>query len=396
MKPSIAFLFVSLLLASSSIAQHTPPQWMTQGPYLGNETSSFEIPVQVMASKIYVEVELGGKPRRFVFDTGSPSMIDKTLAQELGLQVVGKSKGQDSHGNIIESNIVQTSINIGGTIMNKVPMFAADFAGSTATNCFIGDGVLGSELLPLGAWQIDLNKGVIRFNTDVTHMPSLGHATKTQLHSFGYTHTPFLDVQFARRARSKAMFDTGSPAYFAISTADLEGARNAKGVGNTNSGFGSAGGSLGGQAANADQLQVELKALAIDNLKLGRVGAIQRELSPSLIGAAMLKHFVVTLDIKSEAAYFNQYADGGFSHPSFGFSLAFEGEVYVAAVWDNSPAQAAGIRPGLRFTEINGVKPAFTCQGIQQALNAMQADELNLVWATGSATLSRKTSILEK
>lgn len=396
MKLFLLFLFVCIASTGSPLAQEAPPLWITQGPYLENQSASFEVPIQRIASKIYVEVVLGGKPRRFVLDTGSPSMIDKTLASELGLEVVGKSEGRDSHGNMIESNIVQTSINLGGTTMHKVPMFAADFSGSIATACLIGDGVLGSELLPLGGWQIDLEHGVLRFNTDVSSMPFVDTASRIQLHSFGYPHTPFFDVQFARRARSKAMFDTGSPAYFAISKADFKGASDAKGIGQTNTGYGSAGSSLGGQAPNAPQRQAALKSLSIDKVKLGRVGAIERELSPSLIGAPVLQHFIVTLDVKSEAAYFKQYAEGLMAHPSFGFSLAFDGDISVAAVWDNSSAQAAGLHPGLRFTAINGIKPAFTCEGIQQALNALSADEIALEWDAGSATLTDKTHILQK
>jgi hypothetical protein len=37
----------------------------------------------VRGTKLFVTVEIGGKPRRFVVDTGSPSMISSTLVKEL-------------------------------------------------------------------------------------------------------------------------------------------------------------------------------------------------------------------------------------------------------------------------------------------------------------------------
>ncbi len=395
LKPFTILLFGILICAPPVSGQEAAPPWMTQGPHLENKASSFELPFHLVASKMYVDVELGGKARRFVFDTGSPSMIDQALADELGLQPVGKSQGRDSHGNMIESNIVQTALKLGDTTIQMVPMFAADFSGSVVTQCLIGDGVLGSELLPLGAWQIDRAQGVIRFNTDASKLPAIKKATKTPLYTYGYPHIPYLDVQYAKRATSKAMFDTGSPAYFAISSADLQGAKDAGGIGKTVPGFGSAGGSLGGQAPNADQLQAELKGVSIGKIKLGRVGAVKRELSPSLIGAGILGRYVVTLDVKSQSAYFSKYAAGDLVSSSFGFTLAFNGGISVAAVWDNSPAKEAGLYPGLQFTEINGVEPAYTCAGIQEALQAMQADEINLAWETGATSLTRKTHILQ-
>ena len=192
-----------------------------------------------------------------------------------------------------------------------------------------------------------------------------------------------------------AMFDTGSSAYFAISQDDLAGTQRTKGIGNTISGYGSPGSSLGGQAPEDDQLQVELKSLSIDTIKLGRVAAIQRELSPSLIGSGFLKHFVVTLDSQDGAAYFTKYADGPYAHPSFGFTLAFDKELAVATVWDDSPAQEAGLEAGLPITSINGQETDLTCEGIHRAIQATGADEIEVAWPDGTASLSRKSHILE-
>ena len=377
-------------------AQARPPHWLTEGPHLNGNEAEFAIPIEVLGSKMYVEVMIGGKPRRFVVDTGSPSMIDKSLVRKLGLEIVGKNKGTDAHGVVIESDIVQAALTVGGVTIDKIPMFAADFTGSPVTQCFIGDGVLGSELLPLGAWQIDLANKVLRFNTDVRKLPFTGNATKTRLYSFGYPHSPILDVRFAKNATSKAMFDSGSPAYFALSPQDFDGADRARGVGNVITGYGSPGGSLGGQAPMGQQRQIELTSLSIDKVKLGRVGAIQRDLSPSLIGAGMLKHFVVTFDVKNNTAYFAQHADGPFAHPSFGFTLAFDENLSVATVWNDSPAQEAGLRPGVPLTSINGSTTDLSCEGIRQSLDAMSAQKINVEWNTGSAVLSHKINILDK
>ncbi|MDQ8205118.1 aspartyl protease family protein [Pelagicoccus sp. SDUM812003] len=372
------------------------PEWMTEGPVLSDGAASIEAPLEVVASKLYVEVEVGGKPRRFVVDTGSPSMIDAALVRELGLEVVGSSQGRDAHGALITSDIVQTTVSLGGVAFHKVPMFVADFSASEATRTFIGDGVLGSELLPLGAWQFDLKSARLRFDTDATNLPRTARAVRTRLYGFGYPHAPILDVRFAKKARSKAMFDTGSPTFFALSPADLAGASEAGGIGKRQSGYGSPGGSLGGQAPDSEQLQVELKSLSIGKIELGRVASATRESSPSLIGARILERFVVTFDSQSETAYFDRYSEDSYDRPSFGFTLAFFDGISVAVVWDDSPAQAAGLRPGMPLTSINGEATELTSEGILRALAAMEGQEISLSWEGGSAKLTSKSRFLHE
>jgi hypothetical protein len=253
----------------------------------------------------------------------------------------------------------------------------------------IGDGVLGSEILPLCAWQIDLPNSVLRCNTELEELSYVEKSARQRLYDFGYPHAPFLDVRFAREARSKAMLDTGSPAYLAISPPDLEGAGKAGGIGRTISGSGSLGGSLGGQAPSGDQVQAELKTFSIGSLDLGRVNATRREFPPSLIGASILEHFVVTLDFRSGYAWFSGYRDGPLARPSFGFSLAFEPRISVGLVWEDSPAARAGLRPGLPLTAINGEATSLSCDGIRGALQAMSGESIELEWEDGSASLSR-------
>ena len=385
-----------VLSAGTVLAQEAPPKWMTEGPKLVGPTKTIDVPLTVRGTKLYVTVDLGGKPRRFVVDTGSPSMISSALVKELGLETIGRSQGMDAHGVIIESEIVQSRLKLGGVEFSNVPMFAADFQASAALSYFIGDGVLGSELLKLGAWQIDLKNLRLRYSQDVTTLPNIKGATKIRLYDFGYPHAPIMDVRFAPHARSKAIFDTGSPTCFAISPADFNGAMKAGGVGGTITGNGSAGGSLGGQAPDRQQLQAELKTVSIGELDLGRVAAMGRASAPSLIGARLLEHFIVTFDLQSNTAFFLKFADGPLMRPSFGFSLAFDKQISVAVVWDNSPAAAAGLHPGTHVNTVNGEKLRLTSEGIRKAITAMAGQEIRLEWEGGSADLLEKTLVFER
>ena len=366
-----------------------PPRWTTEGPFVDASSISLEIPVQRIASKLYVEVEIGGEPRLFVFDTGSPSMIDAALAYELGLEAVDRREGRDSHGAVIASEIVQADLRLGDVMFRKVPLFATDFSASPAVRCLVGNGVLGSEILPLCAWQIDLPDGVLRCRTDPGDLDHVGAATQQRLYDFGYPHLPILDVGFGKDARSKAMFDTGSAGYFVLSPPDLEGADRAEAVGRKTAGSGSLGGSMGGQAPAGKQTKAELKSLSIGSLELGSVEAVVRESPPSLIGAALLEHFVVTLDARSGSAWLDPYRGGPFRSPSLGFSLAFDEEISIGLVWEDSPAARAGLSPGTPLTAINGEPTESTCEGIRRALAAMSARTVELSWEGGSAAVTR-------
>lgn len=389
-------LVLFLLHASSFVwATDEIPKWITEGPYVSEDSISLSLPVEVFASLLLIEVELGGAPRRFLFDTGSPSMINADLAAELGLEVIDQRTGRDSHGKIVETDIVQADLALGGTIFHNVPVFVTDFP--KAQRCLF-DGVLGSEVLPLCAWQIDLPESVLRCNSAVEKLGHIEEATKQPLYNSGYPHAPILDIQLAKNAVSKALFDTGSPEYFAISPPDLKGARRNGGVGKTISGIGSMGTSMGGRAPNRDQLLVQLRALKIgkdaNSIQLKRTDATLRESSPSLVGASVLQHFIVTLDSKNSGIYFDQFRDGPYARSSYGFGLDFDESVSISLVWNDSAAAAAGLHVGQRVTSINGRPTDTSCDGIRRAMRAMSSGNvIDLEWEGGSAKLARDSSL---
>ena len=370
-----------------------PPAWVSEGPVADSPSLAIDVPLEVLAGKLFVEVELGGKPRRFVFDTGSPSMLGKALTEELGLQAIDHRQGRDAHGAVIDTAIMQADIGLGDTLFRKVPVFVADFPPSAA--CLF-DGVLGSELLPLCAWQIDLPEARLRCHADRQQLDHLSNADRLTLHDFGYPHAPILDVRFSDKARSKAMFDSGSSDYFAISAQDLEGARRGRGVGRSLGGQGSMGASLGGLATPRAQQRVVLEQLQIADLRLGPTEAVLRDGAPSLIGTGLLDHFVLTLDMQQRSAWLDRYRAGPHARGSFGFGLDFSDGPRVSLLWDDSPATAAGLKLGQSITTLNGSPLGGGCGDLRRALHALSEDDMiELGWQDGGATLQRAPPLIE-
>jgi S1-C subfamily serine protease len=239
-------------------------------------------------------------------------------------------------------------------------------------------------------WQIDVPESTLRCRTDTNRLRHLDTATTETLFTFGYPHTPIFDIHFSENARSKAMFDTGYTAYLAISPPDSEGAGRNGGIAQTLSGYGSLGSSMGGAAPNAAQHQVQLMDFSIGNIPLGRVDATVRESSPSLIGASILEHYVVTLDAREAKAYFDAYRNGPYRSPSFGFGLSFEDDVAVSLIWEHSPAATAGLKVGDVITSINGQPVSASCDGMRQLMRVMsEANSLDVEWNGGVETLTR-------
>lgn len=366
-------LSVATLVAASPLsAQSSPPAWLSEGPRVDARDFAFELPLQVIAGKLIITIELGGKPRRFVFDTGSPSMMGRPLADELGLETIDRRQGRDAHGAVVDTAIAQSDLRLGEVEIRKVPIYVADFP--PAAQCLF-DGVLGSELLPLCAWQIDLPGSALRCDTDLQRLSHIESAQRLNLYDFGYPHAPIFDIRLARKASSKAMFDTGASDYFVISPPDLEGAQRNRGVRSSVAGHGSLGTSAGGAAPNRPQQRVHLKSLGLDEIELGRVDAPLREAAPSLLGAALLQHFVITLDARSKAAYFDRHRDGPFHRPDYGFNLGFDPTPRVSLVWEDSPAARAGLKVGQQIDAINGQKLDGSCSSMLDALQALSKGE---------------------
>jgi len=378
------------IAAFCAAANAQAPAWVTEGPRIDGDAVAVELPVEAIASKLYVQVGVGGKARRFVVDTGSPSMISAELATELGLKSIDTIRGTDAHGVTIESPVVQLDMDLAGTRVSKVPVVVADFSRTPAAACLVGDGVLGAELLPLCAWQFDLPDRALRCHTDPGSLQHVDGATRQSLYDFGYPHIPYVDIRLAQNAVSKAMFDTGSPHAVAISPPDLGGAERNGAVTGTTTGYGSPGTSLGGPAPMQDLRRVDLGAFSVGETALGPVRAVVREAPPTLIGAPLLAHYVVTLDVRSETAYLDRHTTGEpLTRNEFGFALAFDDGVTVSQVWSGTPAFDAGLRAGTTVTTINGEAAATSCDGIRRALDAMAADEIQIAWDGGTAVFTR-------
>jgi S1-C subfamily serine protease len=121
-----------------------------------------------------------------------------------------------------------------------------------------------------------------------------------------------------------------------------------------------------------------------------------RDQPPSLIGASLLDQYVVTLDTRNGAAYFDRYHEAPFARASFGFGLSFEDDVKVSLLWNGSPAAAAGLQVGTQLTAVDGEPATTSCDGIRRVMQAVSTSKaIRLEWEGGEATLERGGTLLD-
>lgn len=346
-----------LAFATPSSAQQPDLRAVFTAP-IGIERAAqvVEIPVTVRAGKLFITAAVNGQTREFIFDTGSPSILAKDFADALGLTPVGQNRGTDAHGAQVRMDVAVTdTIALGDITFSKAPVMVFDYSDLPLGPCLIDGGVIGSEILPGSAWQIDLQRGVLRVAETVSALNGAPTLT-APLHDFGYPHAPIIDYAIGGLS-DKALFDTGSAEDLSLFTKVFEdrGVQNAITRGSLRKGRGSEGESAGGRGETVDLNRFELSGLRIGGASPGAVDATTRSAPPTLVGAGLLDSYIVTLDFPGKRFLLEERTQKSLAGASAGFSIAFVGdEAQVVQLFEQSAAARAGLQLGDRVLSAHG------------------------------------------
>jgi len=99
---SIALVF---LVTGAGADPNEPPAWSRTKPFVLADRFQTALAIEILQTKMFFEIELGGKARRLVFDTGTPTILDKSLARELGLTILDHVQSVDAHGAAIQNDL---------------------------------------------------------------------------------------------------------------------------------------------------------------------------------------------------------------------------------------------------------------------------------------------------
>ncbi len=333
-----------------SVIESTPTRVVHDAP-------STTVPMDMRMGKLFLRAAANGVEREFIFDTGSPSIISEELAAGLGLEIVARNTGRDANGDAVTMGIaVLDTLDIGTARFEQIPVMVFDFSALPTGRCIVDGGVIGSELLPHGVWQLDAQRGEMTIAANIDALPVSPDALNLELMQAGY---PFPPVIFYRLGdvEDRALFDTGSAGFASVFDGVMNSrqARSAIVPGSLREGEGSEGESAGGRGPDRSIAQYELSRLELGGHAMEAVPAHSRANPPTLVGAGLLDRYSVTIDFARHNLVLEPRSEPATPDRPAGFGLAYTGHsVEVVQLFADTAAAQAGLALGEEVVSVDG------------------------------------------
>ena len=350
-----ALASLSGLVALSPVAAHDPKaslaEFLASKIRAEQQATVTTVPLRRHMGKIAIDASVDGVERQFIFDTGSPTIISRSFAAELDLEIVGSNVGADANGTPVRMDIARVArLSIGDMTFFDVPVMVHDFDTLDLGPCFFDGGLIGSEIFPGYAWRIDLDAQTVEIAADSGSFPARsasGPAIETTLTDFGYPHAPIVDYSVGKM-EDKALVDTGNSEKLSLFAAALKSEEVRKAIvpGSQREGRGSHGTSSGGEGEMEDLARMVLSSLHVGDNHIERVETLIRPVPPSLLGLGLMRTHRLTLDYPAGIARFVPFEHGDRSvRDRAGFAVAARGERFeVVQLYEGSRAEEAGLR----------------------------------------------------
>ena len=158
---------------------------------------------------LFIDVRVNGSPRRFIIDSGAPTVISQELKEELQLKKVKSTKVSDSQNNESKLEFVLLeSLAFGGVEAGHSTALVTDLS---LFHCLGIDGLLGANVMSHFDWEVDYQKEQARLhpkeggeNPQASYPIAIPFTTKAQ-------GTPDLELDIpGRHSASGLTLDLGS------------------------------------------------------------------------------------------------------------------------------------------------------------------------------------------
>ena len=316
------------------------------------ETLTYENRMGLMV----IEVELAGKKRRFVLDSGAPNLLSKELAEELALPALFSKNVGDSQGASRKLDFVEVpEFKVGDLVFEDMLAVVGDLNASPVLRCLEVEGLIGANLMRRAHWQIDYQAMEIRIASSLDSLPRINEESIRVPFTTSLQGTPKVDFLLEGIEAANFVVDLGS-------NSGLDGSfswyrKNRKSItGQAVSAYGAAESGLYGNSKDSSYITV-----------ISSVKSKTDELGPHVvefegaggfnIGNAWLDQFLVTFDWKnSELHLLSIQSKSITEYGNYGFKPVFaDNQLKVGYVVSGSPAEEAGMVVGNRIFFLNGV-----------------------------------------
>lgn len=345
-------IFIFLLLSVYNITCFAQQFSFNQG---GTAKHNYyvEIPYEIINGKIFINVVLKGKERRFIFDTGAPVAINSKLAREINPKLLHRNKIKDVNGNAESLNFVELNdLEVGGISFSGIPAVSG-IAGFY--DCWKTEGVLGSNLLRNSIVSMDTRKKVLIL-TDNFEKVKLNEqeAIPMRLDSSGTSQSmPLIPVNLNNNVRLWLEFDTGDSDFLRLTDQTMKSIEPYDCFKVLAKGYGAMSIGLFGLEGAADKYLLKLHSLKLGQARFDQVITIPNKEGRPAIGAGILDYGSITLDYINRKFYFESKATNfELDKPQWPFQPTVQGnKLVIGLIWDNAQKL---VKPGEQILSIDG------------------------------------------
>jgi len=341
---AIGFLCFAICLQGQTID-------LNQGNFIANDYF-IELPYQNINDKIIIEIELGGKKRKFIVDTGAPLVLSKALFEALNCPVLSKQPVSDINQKKDSLLFVRVdSLKIGSNYLTGIP--AVVLNNNVIMDCLGIDGFIGSNVLRNSIIQFDAKNETIRITNDLSKL-NVGGSNGADL-MLDQQSSPYLKFNIGKKISEFALFDSGSDEFYSMAHGKIKKFIKAKDLkimakSNGSNTMGMTGVGNYEETALLYMPFVKLNGVQIDHI----VSESNNDLNSS-IGVEILQYGKLTIDYKNKKCYFENYeTTNEFKNDQLQISPNYiNNSLCIGKIWNKELAGKVTI--GDKIVSINGV-----------------------------------------
>ena len=293
------------------------------------------IPYETNNNKIIINVEVNGKKRKFLFDTGAATLICESLFREINPTLIYKQLVVDMYNNKDTLKVVSLNdLKLGSITFNDIP---ATFMQSSPDwfKCLNVEGIIGSNMLRNSIVQISsVNHTIIITDNKKKLNLSKDNVSKLKLIKSSY---PFIQISI-NKIPLEVIFDTGNGTFFSLSNGMMnniiKGEKN-KPFETISTGFGANSFGLFGAENNTEMFRLRIPLLQINKGKFENTIVETSSIVQSSVGSELLKYGTVTLDYLNKNFYFEPFeSEINIEEKKWPISpTVFNGQIVVGVIW---------------------------------------------------------------
>lgn len=365
--PIVVLFLIALITSNCSIINSVRVAKRIGKSSVKNSNYSEKINFRFVDGHILVDAKIGTKKTAsvLILDTGAPTTVSPELSKELGLKKIKVAVNKEENGPLKNAFPIIDSIRVGSVLFLKTGCAELEMSRIINSNCKSADGILGSNMMKKGIWQINYETQEIRFADQIAAVPDLDNAIQVDFTPAPFTGTPMLSVAVNDSNFINLIIDTGFNGFISFETADKKKVLQSTGAADTRAIKSLGYGSVYGRDTTTSKYYIIRGDLKLGNQRMddlpmtfGRYRNTS-ERKQGVIGNDFLSHFIVTIDWLANKIYFKPVPAKPLENNliTYGIKYGFEnGKLIIGAVFENSAAEKNGLQIGDEIKSFDGTE----------------------------------------